>query len=403
MSGQTPGVVESQPFPRSVVFTTATSGFYGSTRVVLRHAASLCDEGVRVAVMHNGGLQIDGGDLRLTEELRRVGAELIAVPGITTWRVILPWGAQRDAIRRAGPDVLVSTQVRDAASTGLLARLARTPFVALVQNHPNFSGVPLVRWAKGWAYRLALRRADRVICVAEHVGEVLRSDLGIDADRITVIPNVVEPLGAEPARGAAVRRALGVEDDDVLLLNVGRIHRQKGQEVLLDALAGLPAGRRVVLAVAGGVEARGAEALLRLLQERAEANHLEVLWLGFRSDIDDLLAAADLVVSASLWEAGPSLAVLEAMGAGRPVVLTDHGERMAGFEDGVHGFYAAAGSVRSLAERLSEAMSLSRSERSEVGSNARQLIVERARELGQESRFVHELRSLATDWKPAGG
>lgn len=395
-------MVDSPPFPASVVFTTATSGFYGSTRVVLRHAAALRSEGVRVTVMHNGGLQIDD-DSRLMEELRSVGAELVPVTGLTTWRVVLPWGAQRGAIRRANGDVLVSTQVRDTASTGLLALLSKTPFVALVQNHPNFSGAPLVRRAKEWAYRLALRRARRVICVAEHVGEVLQLDLGIDPDRISVIPNVVEPFASAPARASSVRSKLGVAEDDFLLLNVGRIHRQKGQEVLLDALATAGSAgsvNRVVLAVAGGVEARGAEALLRSLQEHATANDLDVLWLGFRSDIDDLLAAADLVVSASLWEAGPSLAVLEAMGAGRPVVLTDHGERIAGFVDGRHGFYADAGSVQSLADRLTEAISLSPAERSEVGTNAQQLIAERAQHLDRDGRFIDELRNLADASEP---
>ena len=387
-------MVEPSPFPSSVVFTTATSGFYGSTRVVLRHAAALCNEGIRVTVLHNGGLEFDEDDVRLAQELRDVGADLVPVPGLTTWRVLLPWGPQRAAISGARPDVVLSSQVRDAASTGLLALLARTPFVALVQNHPNFSGRPLVRRAKGWAYRLALRRAVRVICVAEHVAEVLQSDLEIDPDRIAVIPNVVEPTTSPPVQASVVRSELGIEDGDLMLLNVGRIHRQKGQEVLLDALVEVRCARRVVLVVAGGVEARGAEDLLRSLQERAETSNLEVLWIGFRSDIDELLHAADLVVSASLWEAGPSLAVLEAMGAGRPVVLTDHGERIAGFVDGRHGFYADAGSVRSLAVRLSEATSLSHLERAEVGSNAKHLVAERARLLGDDGRFVHELRKL---------
>ncbi len=120
---------------------------------------------------------------------------------------------------------------------------------------------------------------------------------------------------AAPARSRDdIRAELGLAPDQQLVLSVGRLHPQKGIDVLISAAARWPSDR-VLLAVAGDGPLRGE------LSAQIAALDAPVRLLGRRSDVADLLAAADLVVLSSRWEAR-SLALQEAMRAGRPVVAT---------------------------------------------------------------------------------
>ncbi|MEO6204186.1 MAG: glycosyltransferase family 4 protein [Mycobacteriales bacterium] len=94
-----------------------------------------------------------------------------------------------------------------------------------------------------------------------------------------------------------------------LVLAVGRLHRQKGYDVLLEAL---PLLGDVVVAVAGDGP----------LEDELRSRAPQVHWLGRRDDVGDLYAAADVVVLPSRWEAR-SLTAQEALLAGRPLVASD--------------------------------------------------------------------------------
>jgi glycosyltransferase involved in cell wall biosynthesis len=127
------------------------------------------------------------------------------------------------------------------------------------------------------------------------------------------------PAPARPRE--AVRSELDAGNRPVLL-SVGRLHRQKGLDVLLDAAATWRE-RPVppLLVIAGDGPER--DDLVR----RAAGHHLDVRWLGYVSDrmrLAELFCAADLVVVPSRWEGSP-LAVHEALMAGRPVVTTPVG------------------------------------------------------------------------------
>ncbi len=117
-------------------------------------------------------------------------------------------------------------------------------------------------------------------------------------------------------REAARAALLGGGPRRPVVLAVGRLVPQKAFGLLLDAtreLAGLDPRPLVVIA---GEGAQGP-----VLRERAAAEGLPVELLGYRTDVPDLLSAADVVVVSSRWEAR-SLVVQEAMRAGVPVVST---------------------------------------------------------------------------------
>ncbi|WP_046919899.1 glycosyltransferase family 4 protein, partial [Streptomyces stelliscabiei] len=136
--------------------------------------------------------------------------------------------------------------------------------------------------------------------------------------RWTVIPNGVDAGRFHPAAVDTVRAGIpllaGVDPAAPLVVCVGRLCRQKGQDVLLaawDAVLRQVPGARLVL-VGDGPEG---ERLRALAPE-------SVLFAGGVTDAVPWYQAADLVVLPSRWE-GMALAPLEAMACGRPVVLSD--------------------------------------------------------------------------------
>lgn len=221
-------------------------------------------------------------------------------------------------IRAGRPDVVHA----HSSKAGLAARLALRGRVPTVfQPHAwSFDAVGggTARLALAWE-RYAARWADRVLCVSE--AERRAGEAAGIAARWAVIRNGVDlgefsadgGSGPEPGAGA---RSLG---PGPVVVCVGRLCRQKGQDVLLRAwpeiLRAVPAARLVLVG-----DGPDREALARTAPPG-------VLFAGAVDGPRDWLRAADLVVLPSRWE-GMALAPLEAMACGRPVVLTDvHGAR----------------------------------------------------------------------------
>jgi glycosyltransferase involved in cell wall biosynthesis len=228
--------------------------------------------------------------------------------------VALETAALRRIVNRSGAD-LFHLHSSKAGLAGRLVLRGRRP--TIFQPHAwSFEAVNGVvgRAALAWE-RASARWAHLVVCVSE--GERQRGvDGGIRAN-YRVIPNGVD-LAAFPAASSddrqAARARLGRPTAEQLVVCIGRLARAKGQDVLLDAWPRVRErvpGASLVL-VGGGPDADS-------LRRRAGAG---VDLVGERDDVIDWLAAADVVVQPSRWEA-MSLALLEAMASGRSVVVTD--------------------------------------------------------------------------------
>ena len=142
------------------------------------------------------------------------------------------------------------------------------------------------------------------------------------SDKVTVIYNGID---AEQVRSRVrtpaevTRRSLGVADDDVLLLGVGRLQPQKDWPTLLRALSLV--GRSDVTCVIAG-DGDLLEPLVELSRELGVDQ--QVRFLGLRDDVPDLMAAADRLVMSSRYEGTPNV-VLEALALDLPVTSTDVG------------------------------------------------------------------------------
>ncbi len=164
--------------------------------------------------------------------------------------------------------------------------------------------------------RIVARGADVVLVVSADLGTAMRRRGARDV-RPAVVP---APLLSPPRRPAEeVRREIGVPAEAALLVTIARLAPQKGLDVLVEAVGRVAATGVQVLAVVAGDGPLAAG-----LSQASASGGIPVRLLGRRSDVADLLAAADLVVVPSRWEGQP-LIVQEALLAGAAIVGTDAG------------------------------------------------------------------------------
>lgn len=206
--------------------------------------------------------------------------------------------ATRSAYRAFRPDVVLAHNVKASATARLaMAPGSRVPLVTV------FHGVASTDFRK--AARVLRRTSDAVVAVASATADRLRS-AGLRSP--VLIRNAVFPSPAGADR-ATVRAALGVSPDVPVALCLARMEPQKRHDLLLRAWE----------SVDGELWLAGDGSLRAELEQQAGDR---VRFLGNRSDVADLLGAADVTVLTSDWEGLP-IAVLESLAAGRPVVATD--------------------------------------------------------------------------------
>jgi glycosyltransferase involved in cell wall biosynthesis len=232
-------------------------------------------------------------DARAVARIRRLtrGADVVHAHGLRAG------GLAALALARAVPAAL---------------RTATPPLVVTLHNAVIAGGV--IGAAYATLERIVARGAAEILAVSPDLEERMRS-LGATAVDRALVPAPPRRRSEDTAAQAKLRAELGAVERPLIAV-VARLAEQKGLPLLLDASAGW--ARRtpaplVAIAGDGPLEAP--------LRARIEAETLPVRLLGRRSDVPELLAAADVAVVPSVWEGQP-LIVQEVLRAGRPLVAT---------------------------------------------------------------------------------
>jgi glycosyltransferase involved in cell wall biosynthesis len=260
--------------------------------------------GEREADLHRAGVPVvDLGFRRLGDGWRALPGNVLALARLVR------------TLRRLRPDVVHAFLFHAYVLVPPAARLAGVRLVVAGRRSlGDFKAGR--RWALR-AERVATALTDHVVANAEAVAEDTLRRERIRPDKLSVVYNGL------PDAAFVAARPVPLDVPGPVLLCVANLRRYKGHRYLLEAMARLSDkasgdGRPVTLLLAGeGPERAEIEVLARRWR-------LDVRVLGARTDVDRLLARADLVVLPSLTE-GMSNAVAEAMAAGRPVVATDVG------------------------------------------------------------------------------
>ncbi len=320
----------------------------GAPRPCVLHVTQPVDGGVARVVTDLTRAQLGAGmrvvvacpDSDLTGRLRSLGAHVRHWPATRSPGPALVAEVRRLArvVGEVRPDLVHA----HSAKAGLAARLAlrgRVPtvFQPHAWSFEAVGGAPAVL-ARGWE-RWGARWSARTVCVSE--AERLRGVRAGVRGRWAVVPNGIAldrfetaaPDGVRPLDTPDGVRPPDTPDgvrlpDSPLVVCVGRLCRQKGQDVLLagwpSVLARVP-GARLVLVGDGPDRARLAASATAYAVPGAVPDEVPpgaVVFAGAVPDAGAWYRAADLVVLPSRWE-GMALAPLEAMACGRPVVVTE--------------------------------------------------------------------------------
>jgi L-malate glycosyltransferase len=286
----------------------------------------------------------------------RPGAELLAdraaalqVPVRLVGPLPLGLGGAREVpalarlLRRERPEVFHAHMASPVACKwGLAAAVAAR--VPAVLGTVQVGGYEPPDRPADWQLRALSRGVDRYLAVSREIAGELTEQLGWPAAKVDVVYNAVDLARVRVEAPPSLREQLGGSETRPLVLTPARLDAQKGHDVLLEAIPQVP---DAMFLLAGEGPERGR--LETLAAERGIADR--VRFLGRREDVPQLLAASEVFVLPSLYE-GSSLAVLEAMAAGIPIVSSAIGGTEELIDDGRSGLLVAPGDSEALAAAL---------------------------------------------------
>lgn len=218
--------------------------------------------------------------------------------------------------------------------------------------------------------RWILRHMDRVVCVSDGQAAKVRR-AGVHHDRIRVIHNAINlaRFDRPDVGGRAILESLFPTPPALIVIGVGRLSPEKGFDQFVEAARILaPRYPTTGFMIVGDGPDRA------MLEGRVREAKLvdRFVFAGFRSDVDNLLPGADVLVQSSYTEGLPNV-VLEACAAGIPVVATDVGGTSEVVQDGVNGYLVPSGDPEILATRLGELLNAPAQRRS-MGADGREFV-----------------------------
>lgn len=207
----------------------------------------------------------------------------------------------------------------------IAARSARkhgTKVIYTAHGFHFFKGAPLANWMLFYPIELICSRwTDVLVTITSEDYQLAKNKM--HAKEVVYVPGVgINSAIFAPNEGDSVvnndkRRELGLSMEDFVMLSVGELNKNKNHEILIRAMAQL--GRTDVhYVIAGKGDLK--EYLKQLSEELGVGKQVHLL--GFRTDIKDLLKMADFFAHPSFRE-GLSVAIMEAMADGLPVICTD--------------------------------------------------------------------------------
>lgn len=327
--------------PPSALQLISSGGVYGAERVVLELAKYLKDAG---ADSHVVAIESPGAAAML--ELAAAGglrAFKLTTRGRPLWATA---AALRDYVHSHAIDV-VHAHGYKADLILTLARLRRRS-ARISTCHTWYRENLKMRFYEALD-KLVLRGFDHVVAVSPQLVEELGA-ARIRGDRTSLIYNGTTIETPAPNARAAVRGELGIAADDLVIVRIGRLSAAKGNDVLLRAFARLPQEHLRLVLVGEGEERENLE---RLTTELGLDGR--VVFAGYRKEIADLLAAADLFVMSSTKEGLP-IVMLEAMAAKVPIVSTDVGAIGLVLESGRNAWLVPSSDDERLADALLQAI-----------------------------------------------
>ena len=233
-------------------------------------------------------------------------------------------------VKEENPDIII-TYLFHADMLGRLAlcNISQTPIIPFLRttyNHPKYLVARILEW-------LTRPLVNQYLANSEAVKNFYVDTIGVRPEKITVIPNGINiEYFNSITPDSELKKSLGIDPDDFVIICVANLHINKGHQYLLEAFERLrtssttchpgpdpgssPKQKLKLLLVGDGEERKKLEQQIE--SYRSKNN---ILFLGKRSDVSNLLKISNLFILPTLFE-GMSNAIMEAMACELPIITT---------------------------------------------------------------------------------
>lgn len=289
-------------------------------------------------------------------------------------------------VREREIDVIHAHLGRDYPLAAMAALLAQRPALVLTRHHY----LPL--WHHS-LYRRLLSRVDRFIAVSESVRETIAESVGIDKNRIAVIPNWIPHSGGSPALDSQAARRKWEIRAPLAVGMLASIEPAKGVLEFVRASRLLLEKAIDAEFIIGGRTDPAHQAYLEEVEKAAGIwrDRQRVRFLGEIDCPAEFLSGLDVVVVPS-WKEAFSLVTVEGMAHGKAVVATRSGGPAEIIDEGITGLLVPPQDAASLAEAI-ETVLKDQPLRRRMGEQARKTALERY----QRSKIVDQVEDLFRD------
>lgn len=374
--------------PQRVLWLLDSFGMGGAESLVLPFVRSLDRQSFELIVAGiSGGVN--------AERFRDAGARVVDL-GARSLRDVGAFRRLLALVREERIDVIHAHLTYATIWSALASRLTGVPSVATLHVspaatralHPSFRHRLLTNARDALMKRIANRWTHTVITVSD----ALRQEYvqaGLRASKTRVIHNGIE-LDRFRRPKSDVRRRLesefAIPPGAPIAVTVSVLRPKKGIEVLIDAVREV--ADAIFLIIGDGPEK---ESWMELARQKGVADRIR--WAGYRTDVDALLAGADIFVHPSLDDAFPTV-LLEAMAAGLPVVASRVGGIPEIVTDEENGLLVPPGNAKVLA------IAIARLLRNEAERNRMQQGAMRAADQFSAKTWIERLMSLYREVSP---
>lgn len=315
------------------------------------------------------------------------------------------------AMKAKDVDVVMGTSppIFQAASALVVASLKRRPFLLEVRDlWPDFAiemGVlenkPLIEMSK-WLEAFLYKQAAHIIVNSPAYERILIDEKGVPADKVTLIPNGVDPAMFDPeAKDDGFRKEVGLEKKHFVITYAGALGMANDIPTILQAAHLVQDDEKIRFLIVGDGKER------KNLENQAQQMGLKnLIFAGSRkkSEMGRVLAASDACVAClqdiPLFKTTYPNKVFDYMAAARPTLLGIDGVIRDVVESAKGGLYFQPGSAESLANAAKELAAHPRKAKN-MGKRARDYVVENFNRAKHADAFRNVVLAVANGEKPA--
>ena len=289
-------------------------------------------------------LSREGGSL--LQKLNGISTQVLSKKGLFDWQYLL---ALSKFVHNNKIDIIHSHLFGNNFYGFLAALLTKRKVILTIHGEDCFKSKK-----RKLFYKSVAPFVSKIVTVSKPLYQRLVSGLGIKKEKVSLIPNGIDTTLFQCTIDLInQKRKLGISIDAPIIGAVGNIKPVKGYDILLNAAADiLKVIPNACFLIVGGVDPHYKECM-RDLKARTVGKNLinNVYFLGERDDVERILPILDIYVLPSRSE-GTSIALLEAMASGRPIIATNVGGTPDIIEDNKTGILIPPEDPSSLSEAI---------------------------------------------------